>query len=93
VQTLKGHVTVLHKDKTSRLGKGQSLSMKAGDDSSLDIGRLAAVDDFDRWVSGRIDAVSAATNAGASIYNYAYYASGSPTFSLTARFHRAEDTA
>ncbi len=76
VQTLKGHVTVLHKDKTSRLEKGQALSIKAGDDSSLDIGRLAAEDDFDRWVSGRIDAVSTATNAALQYTNTPYYASG-----------------
>src|SRR5712664_665274 len=76
VQTLKGHVTVLHKDKTSRLEKGQALSIKSGDDSSLDIGRLAAEDDFDRWVSGRIDAVSTATNAALQYTNTPYYASG-----------------
>src|SRR6266446_3007449 len=76
VQTLKGHVTVLHKDKTSWLEKGQALSIKAGDDSSLDIGRLAAEDDFDRWVSGRIDAVSTATNAALQYTNTPYYASG-----------------
>src|SRR5882672_1126414 len=76
VQTLKGHVTVLHKDNSARLEKGQSLSIKAGDDSSLDIGRLAAEDDFDRWVSGRIDAVSTATNAALQYTNTPYYASG-----------------
>src|SRR6266404_4905208 len=76
VQTLKGHVTVLHKDKTSRLDKGQSLSMKAGDDSSLDIGRLAEEDDFDRWVSGRIDSVVTATNAALQYTNSPYYTSG-----------------
>ncbi len=76
VQTLKGHVTVVHKDKTSRLAKGQSLSIKAGDDSSLDIGRLAAEDDFDRWVSGRIDSVATATNAALQYTNSPYYTSG-----------------
>src|SRR6202521_1476818 len=54
VQTLKGHVSVLHKENTTRLEKGQSLTIKAGDETSLDIGRLAEEDDFDRWVSGRI---------------------------------------
>ena len=76
VQTLKGHVTVVHKDKTSRLAKGQSLSIKAGDESSLDIGRLAEEDDFDRWVSGRIDSVATATNAALQYTNSPYYTSG-----------------
>jgi len=76
VQTLKGHVTVIHKDDSTRLEKGQSLSMKAGDDSSLDIGRLAEGDDFDRWVSGRIDSVATATNAALQYTNSPYYTSG-----------------
>src|SRR6266436_4627537 len=76
VQTLKGHVTVVHRDKTSRLAKGQSLSIKAGDESSLDIGRLAEEDDFDRWVSGRIDSVATATNAALQYTNSPYYTSG-----------------
>jgi len=73
---LKGHVTVLHKDKTSRLEKGQSLSINAGDESSLNVGRLADEDDFDHWVSGRIDAVSTATNAALQYTNSPYYTSG-----------------
>jgi hypothetical protein len=76
VQTLKGHVTVVHKDKTSRLEKGQSLSMKEGDESSLDIGRLGEEDDFDRWVSGRIDSVATSTNAALQYTNSPYYTSG-----------------
>jgi len=76
VETLKGHVTVLHKDNSARLEKGQSLSIKAGDDSSLNIGRLGDEDDFDRWVSGRIDAVSTATNAALQYTNSPYYTSG-----------------
>src|SRR5229473_3558928 len=61
VQTYKGRVSVLHNKNTTRVEKGQSLSMKAGDDSSLAIARLSDEDDFDRWVSGRIDSVSNAT--------------------------------
>src|SRR6267143_1078015 len=76
VQTLKGHVTVVHKDDSTRLEKGQSLSIRAGDDSSLNVGRLGVEDDFDRWVSGRIDAVSTATNAALQYTNSPYYTSG-----------------
>jgi uncharacterized protein DUF6600/FecR-like protein len=76
VGALKGHITVVHKDQTARLEKGQSLSIKAGDESSPDIGRLAAEDDFDRWVSGRIDSVATATSAALQYTNSPYYASG-----------------
>jgi hypothetical protein len=76
VETTKGHVSVLHKDKTTRLEKGQSLSMKAGDDASLNVGRLAEEDDFDRWVSGRVDSVATATNAALQYTSSPYYASG-----------------
>jgi hypothetical protein len=62
VDVLTGHASVLHKKETTQLSKGQSLSMKAGDDS-VSIGRLPSNDDFDKWVSGRIDTVSTATNA------------------------------
>src|SRR2546425_12932523 len=41
VHTLKGRVTVFHKDDSTGLEKGQSLSIKAGDESSLNVGRLA----------------------------------------------------
>src|SRR5438309_3822765 len=47
VETYKGRVSVLHNKNTTRLEKGQSLSMKAGDDASLSVGRLPAEDDFD----------------------------------------------
>jgi hypothetical protein len=76
VETLKGHVTVLHKDQTRRIDKGQSLSMKAGDDDSMNVGRLAEEDDFDRWVSDRVDSVATATNAALQYTGSPYYASG-----------------
>jgi hypothetical protein len=76
VETLSGHVSVLHKDKATPLAKGQSLSMKAGDDSSLSVGRLPDEDDFDSWVSGRIDSVSTATTAALQYTSSPYYAPG-----------------
>ncbi len=57
VEAYKGRVSVLHHKNATQLEKGQSLTVKAGDDSSLKVGRLADEDDFDRWVSGRIDSV------------------------------------
>lgn len=76
VETIKGHVSVLHKGKTTRLEKDQSLSMKAGDDASVNIGNLGEEDDFDRWVSGRVDTVSTATNAALQYTGSPYYAPG-----------------
>jgi hypothetical protein len=76
VETSQGRVSVLHNKNTTRLEKGQSLSMKAGDDSSLNVGRLPEEDDFDRWVSGRIDSVSTATSAALQYTGSSYYAPG-----------------
>ena len=75
VNVMKGHVSVLRKDKPTSVAKGQSLSVHAGDDNSVSIGRLPDSDDFDRWVSGRIDSVVTATNAGQQ-YVGSYYSAG-----------------
>jgi hypothetical protein len=75
VDVLTGHASVLHKKETTQLSKGQSLSMKAGEDS-VNIGRLPTDDDFDHWVSSRIDTVSSATNASLQYTNTPYYAPG-----------------
>ena len=76
VENISGHVNVLHQDETTRLEKGQSLSMKAADESSLNIGRVPEQDEFDRWVSGQIDTVSTATAAVTQYTNSPYYAAG-----------------
>jgi hypothetical protein len=75
VHVLTGHASVLHKKETTQLSKGQSLSMKAGEDS-VSIGRLSADDDFDHWVSGRIDTVSTATNASLQYTSSSNYLPG-----------------
>jgi len=76
VETYQGRVFVLHNKNSTRIEKGQSLSMKAGDDSSLSVGRLPEEDDFDRWVSGRIESVSTATTAALQYTGSSYYAPG-----------------
>jgi hypothetical protein len=76
VEALKGNLSVIHKGNATRLVKGQSLSIKTGDDSSLTVSRLPNEDDFDRWVSGRVDSVSTATNAALQYTSSPYYASG-----------------
>ncbi len=76
VATFTGRVSVLHNDSTTDLDKGQSLSVKAGNDSSLAVGRLLEEDDFDRWVSGRIDSVATATTSALQYTSSPYYAPG-----------------
>ena len=76
VEAVSGRVNVLHQDETTPLLKGQSLSMKAGDQSSVSIGHLPEADEFDHWVSGQIDTVSTATAATMQYTNSPYYAAG-----------------
>jgi hypothetical protein len=76
VDVTKGRVSVLRKDKTTALVKGQSLSMRAGDKNSTEIARLPENDDFDRWVAGREDAVATATTAAQQYVSSPYYSSG-----------------
>jgi hypothetical protein len=73
---LKGYVNVRRKDNTTPLEKGQSLTMRAGDNSSVNVGRLPENDDFDRWVSGREDSVATATSAAMQYTSSPYYSSG-----------------
>ena len=76
VDDIVGRVTVLHQDETTHLEKGQSLSMKAGEASSISIGRVPEQDEFDHWVSGQIDSVSTATAATMQYTGSPYYAPG-----------------
>jgi hypothetical protein len=76
VEDERGRLTVLHNDRTTRLDKGQSFSIKAGDELSGIVGRAPAEDEFDQWVSGRINSVSTATTAALQYTNSSYYAPG-----------------
>ena len=77
VNVSKGHINVLHKKSSTPLEQGQSLSMRAGDEASLNVGRLPDNDDFDRWVSGRVDSVVTATTAAMQYTSAPYtYSSG-----------------
>ena len=76
VEAISGHVNVLHQEQTTQLAKGQSLSMKAGEESSVSIGRVAEPDEFDHWVSGQVDSVSTATSATMQYTNSPYYVPG-----------------
>ena len=76
VNVVHGHLTALANGKNTALSKDQSLSLKAGDASSLLVERSPANDEFDQWVSGRIDSVSTATNAAMQYSNSYNYTSG-----------------
>lgn len=75
VAVLSGHASILHQKDTTSLSKGQSLSMHAGQ-PSVSIGSLPSSDEFDHWVAGRIDTVSAATNASLQYTNSGSYVPG-----------------
>ena len=77
VNVSKGRVSVLHKEQTTILSKDQSLSIKAGDESSVSVGRIPEQkDEFDQWVSGQVDSVSKATAATMQYTSSSYYAAG-----------------
>src|SRR5215467_546560 len=63
VSVLHGRVTALVNGKNSELEKNQSLSMRAGEADSVEIGRVSESDDFDQWVSARIDSTVRASTA------------------------------
>ncbi len=54
LNVLSGHVLVLQNDKSTPLEKGQSLSVHVQDGGKQVIGRATPNDDFDRWVSSRV---------------------------------------
>src|SRR5580693_1283323 len=76
VNVHKGHVSVLRKNQSTALAKGQSLSMRANDSGSVSIGQVTGNDDFDHWVSGRIDSVQTANNAAQQYVTTGGYTSG-----------------
>jgi hypothetical protein len=76
VNVERGRVAVLHRDDSTPLGKGQSLSVHVNDGGKQEIGRAADLDDFDHWVSGRIDSVVTATNNSAQYVNSPNYTAG-----------------
>ena len=72
----RGRANVLRDKQTTPLNKGQSLSVHAGDSPDQVIGRAADTDDFDRWVSGRVDSVVTATNYSSQYVNSPNYSAG-----------------
>jgi len=76
VQVEKGHVSALLSNKPTPLEKGQSYTVHASNPKNPEIARLSDNDDFDSWVSGRIDNVVTATNYSSLYMNSPNYTSG-----------------
>src|SRR5215470_5774273 len=73
VQVFQGRISVLSKGKTTPVGKGQSLSVRAADPDSVSLASTANRDEFDQWTSGRIEAGQAALTASqqySGVYDY-----------------------
>jgi FecR protein len=66
-----GQINVLRNKGTQPLTKGQAYSINVGKEATPVIARAGDPDDFDKWVSGRIDAVATAT-----AYSNQYVSSG-----------------
>jgi len=71
-----GHVNVLRSKTTKALEKGQTYSINVNDGSAPEIGRTGDSDDFDKWVSGRIDSVATATAYSNQYLNSPAYSAG-----------------
>jgi hypothetical protein len=76
VKVERGSAAVLRNDHSTPLEKGQSLSVHAGSAGDLVIGRATDRDDFDHWVSGRIESEVAATNSSSQYVNSPNYTAG-----------------
>ncbi len=71
-----GHVNVIQNDKSTPLEKGQSLAVNAQEPGTAAIAKASPGDDFDRWVSSRIQSEQVATNQLQPSANYGNYVSG-----------------
>ena len=76
VNVEQGHIKVLRNHDSKFLEKGQSYSINVNAGGSAEIGRSPDSDDFDKWVSGRIDSVATATNYASQYVSSPSYSSG-----------------
>jgi hypothetical protein len=76
VNVLHGRLTALTKGKSTPVEKNQALSMKAGDAESVAVETAPAGDDFDQWVSAKIENFATATASGSQYANSYDYTSG-----------------
>jgi hypothetical protein len=76
VDVLQGRLTALTKGKSTPLQKNQALSMKAGEPESVSTEQAPGSDDFEQWVSGKIQSFTTATASGSQYANSYDYTSG-----------------
>ena len=76
VNVEQGQISLLRKNETKPLEKGQSYSINVNDAQHPVVGRTSDYDDFDKWVSGRIDSVVTATTYSQQYVNSPTYSSG-----------------
>jgi hypothetical protein len=76
VNVLHGKLTALSKGKNTPLQKNQALSMKAGEPESVTVEQAPGGDDFDQWVSGKIESFTTSTASGMQYANSYDYTSG-----------------
>jgi FecR protein len=77
VNVEQGQINVLRNKTTKALEKGQSYSVNVNNASApATVARAGEDDDFDKWVSGRIDAVATATTYSSQYVNSPDYSSG-----------------
>jgi hypothetical protein len=71
-----GRLTALSKGKSTPLQKNQAFSVKAGDPESATVEPTPGSDDFDQWVSGKVQSFNTATASGSQYANSEDYTSG-----------------
>jgi uncharacterized protein DUF6600/FecR-like protein len=71
-----GQINVLRGKASKPLAKGQSYAININAGTDPVIGRAPDYDDFDRWVSGRVDAVATATTYSSQYVNSPDYTAG-----------------
>jgi len=76
VKIERGSVSVLRNEQSTPLEKGQSLSVHAGSPNDMVIGRAADNDEFDHWVSGRVESEIAATTSSSQYVSSPGYSAG-----------------
>lgn len=75
LSVLSGHVQVLQNEKSTPLDKGQSFAVRAEDPEKPTIAYAVPGDDFDRWVSSRIQDQDV-VNSQAQTYTNSSYVAG-----------------
>ena len=76
VNVEQGRVNVLRGNQTKPLQQGQSYSINVNEGGNPVVGRVGNMDDFDKWVSGRIDSVATATTYSSQYVNSPSYSAG-----------------